>query len=393
MARKRSQGRLKCLYCSEHFTTGSAEHVILSALGGRKQTRTACCQACNLRLGDAIDAPLASALQRFSNLLGITTGRGKPAPTVRTTDATTGDIINIRSGGEPALSKAHVNVEPLPDGRFSGTIVARSIEEAQRLLEEQLRRFGTSREKATVTAKRVTYRPDPPPFRFALGTSEHLRSVAKMTLNYLCAKVKPERVRTPPFCGVIDFVNGDVDISQGWASLDYANDFPVTDTASPFDHRVFVFGVPDERLVYGLLELFGTFRFSIILTDEWDGPECGFVHSVDPVSGRMSDGPSAIPRAITKGTLLSRRFRNNEMEDPLHKLLKAAYDVKKAALRERIIEECFREHWDGKGTVITDAMVKDVSLCVATRYAKALETLERTIEEPVNIFADDNDKT
>lgn len=385
MARTRSQRRLRCLYCTEYFTRGSGEHTILSALGGRKQTRTACCQACNLRLGDAIDAPLASALKRFSNLLGITTGRGKPAPMVKTTDARTGDAIDIRSGGEPSLSKARVDVSPLADGRFGGTIVARSVEEATRLLQEQLARFGTTRDNATITAKRVTYRPDPPPFRFELGSPEHLRSVAKMALNYLCAKISPDRVRASSFKKIIDFINGTAEPADGWVGLDYTNSFPSTDTASRFDHRILVFGVPSERLVYALLELFGAFRFSVILTDEWDGPEFGYAHSVDPVEGGVSDGPCPVPGAIAKDGLLNRRFQNEQLSEPLDRFLRAAYDAKEATLRQKIIEDCLREHWDGKGALITEQMVKAASLCIATRYTEALERLDRTIEEPIDI--------
>src|SRR5439155_5727527 len=114
---KRSARLLRCLYCPMEFTKGSGEHVILSALGGRKESRSACCQACNKRLGDEVDKPLAEALRFVCNLLSITTGRGKAAPTIRRVDSGRGYNLDLRPGMTPRVSNARVESTDLPGGK------------------------------------------------------------------------------------------------------------------------------------------------------------------------------------------------------------------------------------------------------------------------------------
>ncbi len=65
-----------CIYCGDPLGKGSGEHVIPSALGGQKETRSICCGDCNRRLGNEVDEPLVEGLVWISNFLDLRTGRG-----------------------------------------------------------------------------------------------------------------------------------------------------------------------------------------------------------------------------------------------------------------------------------------------------------------------------
>ena len=75
-----------CGICSELLTekNDSREHVIPSALGGRRRIRGFICGTCNKRTGNEWDAPLVTALQHLSILVGVRRDRGfRSARTVR----------------------------------------------------------------------------------------------------------------------------------------------------------------------------------------------------------------------------------------------------------------------------------------------------------------------
>ena len=67
-----------CGICNELLTdeNDSKEHVIPNALGGRRVVRGFLCRPCNNRAGSEWDAPLITALQHFSILLGVRRTRG-----------------------------------------------------------------------------------------------------------------------------------------------------------------------------------------------------------------------------------------------------------------------------------------------------------------------------
>jgi hypothetical protein len=59
-----------CLFCpAELDETTKPEHILLTALGGRKKTTDAICSACNNKFGGSIDNVLTSQFEKFRNLL------------------------------------------------------------------------------------------------------------------------------------------------------------------------------------------------------------------------------------------------------------------------------------------------------------------------------------
>lgn len=296
---------MTCIYCGNLLGEGSDEHIILSSLGGRKQSKNICCHDCNTRLGGTIDKDFADRIQFLSNQIGLTTGRNKPAPTLRRVGT---GIFNLPPDGPPELAKATVEEQTNPEtGDKTIQISARSLDEAKRLVDGQLKRFGLDAKNVMIVAKeKSTYIPE---FQIRLEIHpQDFRSIAKMILNYLAVKVAPERIRDGNFAEIIGFIDKGVELPVNWITPDYVNDFPETANASPFNHRVFVFASNTDKAAFGLLELFGHLRFSCLLSERWNGPEVSSVYIVDPIEAQGWEEVIPQPENINKTSVLESEY-------------------------------------------------------------------------------------
>lgn len=89
---------MKCLYCPKPLNA-SDEHVILSALGGRKSSTQILCSDCNKEFGRTIDAALLKTVEHFTLIVNPPSRRRKNAQKLRVTDDE-GDIYEMRAGGK-----------------------------------------------------------------------------------------------------------------------------------------------------------------------------------------------------------------------------------------------------------------------------------------------------
>lgn len=70
-----------CLFCDNELDAKTRpEHVLLSALGGRKTSRRVVCSECNGQFGSTIDKELAESVSMLRAKLGHESGAGKPPP-------------------------------------------------------------------------------------------------------------------------------------------------------------------------------------------------------------------------------------------------------------------------------------------------------------------------
>jgi hypothetical protein len=201
-----------------------------------------------------------------------------------------------------------------------------------------------------------------------------------MMLNYMCTKVHPDRLRSGSFTRLIEYINTGTRLPPGWINHDYVNVFPQTQQLTNLDHRVAIFGSRSEKVVIGLLELFGELRFSSILSDTWDGSDFGYTYVVDPRSGRGHDERTARPATLTKDDVLARTFDNNVGVAAFARVVERAAEHQRQEVRRSIIAECMQEHWHGP---LTEPALKAVARCVAERYLAFLSRIDT--ERPFNV--------
>ncbi|TLS80659.1 HNH endonuclease [Photobacterium damselae] len=275
-----------CIYCDNNYfekNNGSVEHAILSAIGGRKVSKNICCIDCNKRFGRTIDAQFAGKLRTLCGMLGIQKDR-KEIGILKGVVKAGEDIADLHPDGkmvQPNVSKDVYSTE----SRLSIHVTAGTEEQAMQISKGLLKKHGHRIEDAVVNIEEKK--------NYVAGThialnfkwnEDDLRCVAKMALTYLVTITSPTRVRSGWFDDVINFINGSDSKASDFVYMDTNNVLPERPMLSPTDHRIFLYASKDEHLCMALLELFGTFTYSILLSKSWDGPDIAACYVIDPIT-------------------------------------------------------------------------------------------------------------
>lgn len=372
---------LNCIYCEhEKFESGkgSEEHTILSSLGGRKLSRNICCERCNNRLGKAIDDGLSSRLSIISTLLNIKTGRNKGAPVQQGIVKLGDESYNLLPTGEMIRGKVEKQWKT-ELGKTKFHIVANTEEQALKIIEGQLKSRGKSLDDIEMgTVTEVTQYGATIDGIFSFCEND-LRSVAKMALTMLATKVSPSRLRGSEFTDVINYINGSDLNAEDIVFSDTNTIFPSQYKVSNINHRIFIYSSQTEGLVFALVELYGGFRFSILLSRQWTGPSISCCYAIDPVSQDKIDSDIEANLELeavlaSRGCVMSKAI---EQLKPLFDHI-SALDIQRE--EQRIIDsamakygiEVLDEHCDD---VVFQTIVKDL----VDMYLKRSSTQSRKL--------------
>lgn len=364
---------LDCVYCLKNkfdVGKGSLEHVILSSLGGRKGSRNICCGPCNNRLGNSIDEPFADEFSFFSTMLGITTGRNKPAPTHKRFLYHDGRAYDIGPNGRFTLSKREVEVgKPDESGKKKISITTATPEQARFQVEQILNSLGKSEDDLqTFQAQLTTAYIPAVEERISLGGHIQLRCVAKMLLTYAATLISPERLRDGTFQKMISYIN-ETNSNFEEIGLDQQTIFPATPQLDPINHRVFFTASKRNKLAIGLLEIYGQVRYSAVLSREWTGPSISKGYAINPVTQehielnlKLGDNVFCLHG--------ERCFDLAKLMCSLGELIKTFQERQTHQQISEIIAAALEKHIVGKGEIMTEQMLNAFISEVATKYAK-----------------------
>ena len=377
---------MNCIYCGGLFDKGSSEHVILSAIGGKKQTKSICCEKCNNQLNAEIDNDLAEKLSIIANQINLITGRKKSSATLKNIDTEKGYKIKLRPGGQPELAKASIDANTHNNGEIQISISARNQEEAKTLLEGQLKKFGKNLNEVKIQkCERVSEYVGTLHFNLSIGGPLHFRSIAKMMLNYFANKFNPDRMTSSSFQKAIQFIDKGVPLPENWINFDYTNRVPFSTTLSPFNHRLLIGTNSKEKIVFGFLELFGELNFSAILDDQWDGPDKIYVYIVDPVTSVHKE--EEIVFNISKEMLMKKEYSLPEGQNAFNRLFEKIKKKIGNDFSENLIQETIEKYFKGKGEIITPEMINVFSQEVAQALVKTTYKIDTREEfDILNLF-------
>ena len=281
---------LQCVYCDQNqFASGrgSIEHVILSSLGGKKSSRNICCEACNNFLGIEIDARLAKQFHFFCTMMGVKTGRGKDAPTLTGMLTAGSESFDLLSGGASRLSASKVEIEE-GENSFTISVTAKNEDAALYFMRQRLKSFGKDiPDLPSPSATSVTSFPEPIKHSLTIDQEEY-RSIAKMGLTYAATLIAPERLRSEQFAQVRLFIKGD-NLSNEFVRIEPVDVLPASPTINDLNHRIFFYASEEKKAAVALLQIFGYFTFSIVLSDSWTGSSIAKAHVIDPVTHERCD--------------------------------------------------------------------------------------------------------
>jgi hypothetical protein len=202
---------VRCIFCDGELNAATKpEHILLSALGGRKTTTRVICSTCNSGFGSTIDKAVSDQMAPLRNLLKLPSGTGKPPPTLRRVQTTT-ETIDMRGDGPPELVMKPFTITDLGDGRRQLSINARSVEDIARSIPHIAAQLRCSEEEAmehiaAATAQVTTRRPGVAHFSMPLGGEDVIRSFARACLVLWATHVGNEEVKSARYQAVRDFI-------------------------------------------------------------------------------------------------------------------------------------------------------------------------------------------
>jgi hypothetical protein len=367
-----------CLYCDSPLD-GSVEHLLLSAIGGKKKSRKVLCSTCNNGLGSSIDQVLAEQMKLFSNVLAIKTGRGKDAPMLKGLSLSTGERLDLLPGGIPRSRDVKVTRTTV-DGREQVSI--RVPAHRKEVIGEVLRGILAETGKSPANLKNPEARlesvfmDEPVQVTCELGGKECFRAVGKMALNLLAATIRTDAVRARGFDAIRAFVRDESTPDEGLVNHDYRNEFPDlprNKVKAGWRHFIAVSANQATGLVAGFVELYGGLRFSALLADSWRSESMTIAYLVDPVTGDDEEVRGFPPAAATRSELLEHALDKTGILDAVNRLSQLAWKRMETSYNKRIVEESFAQVFAdvAEGEIITEEHISRLASLVANRFARA----------------------
>lgn len=284
------------LYFGSPIATHTWEHVLQDSLGGVFEVVGLIDRTTNNKLGGTLDKSLTDSFGWVRAMIGLPNARREP---IRVESSAGGyDIL----GDAPVRKKANNGppwvVETGPDGTRRVKIVAADMEQAKEIANHALGALKVGPEMVTdVRLAQVREFPPAIPIQVRVGGPLDLRAVAKSCGNALAVCRSPAAVLHTRFDAIRAYVrygvdhhntllSGEADPQPAYACWDSRPELfaelPAACALGPVDHRLVIRGCGDQHTVYATVELFGHLPVSVLLTDDWRGPDFCWGMVTDP---------------------------------------------------------------------------------------------------------------
>lgn len=368
---------IKCLYCDDMFEigNGSEEHVILSALGGRKSSKNACCKTCNNTFGNTIDKSLADEFKFISLQLDIKTGRNKTAPKLKSFFSMNDSNFDLLHGGQYELSKSNVKFTELDENKKQVSIQARNQDELKKILKEIAEKkikIDPNKLKGLELTETISH-PPVAHVSLSIGREEHYRSIAKTMLTYLCTLTNPKNLRDKSFNDIVDYIKDGKNIGTMRTTIN-----PISKLnhirLSNISHSLIIFASKELNTVIGIYELFGSVLFSCILANEWKHKDVGMLYEIDPVTIESKEIEIAIDKVLIKECLeqdhIFGDLHINHMKEGISNIVQTFLKRQNSNKITRHIEEVLEKYLPPEGEVITDEVHMQIARELAIRVVQ-----------------------
>ncbi len=267
---------MNCYSCEIELSQSnkSIEHIFINAIGGRLKSNQLLCKKCNNDLGNLLDSELAKQCNHLMNFLLLDREKGSFQPIVGKTNDGEEFILD----GAEIKSKSNFSIEK------NGENVNVSFNGSE---EKELKKYFTqlSKKYPQVNVEEILekanhskyYLNEPINVNLNIGGKIAMRAIAKIAVNfYLLNGGKRNHVEH-----IINYIkNGG---STGFVQYYYGvknNYLKVSD--NNIYHYINLVG--KEGNLYCYLELFGTLKFIIILSDNYLGDNLDFEYAYNLIS-------------------------------------------------------------------------------------------------------------
>lgn len=205
----------KCLFCDSDLDEDTKpEHILQSALGGRKTSQRLICSAHNELFGATMDRAVAEQVRFIRNFAQFPSGTGQPPPSLQNV-LSGDDKLTVRSDGSLQLTGKPLHITKDADGHQSLQIRAGSAEQLASLLPHiaALLKMSEAEALEALKANRIVITTRPPDgvahTTVQFGGEDVARSLTKSCLELWATRVGNDEVRSPSYAAARAFVLGE----------------------------------------------------------------------------------------------------------------------------------------------------------------------------------------
>lgn len=310
--------------------TESEEHIIPNALGGRLLSKKLLCIQCNSTFGSSIDADLANQFNSIVAMLNIKRDRGKPRAFEAQVEGS-GEKYKIEPGGKPRLLKPEIE-----RGTSTIKIKADNVEQIKTILEREQKRGRylnlniddiINKIKEDIEQGKLstqTYLNEALTFDVQPGGVNFWRAICKIATNFYIFSGEDNQ----HISHLIPYIKDGIQPSRLYAYFfNRDNLFPKYLEAELVIHSLYLKGEPATKNIYMLIELFSTFQFVVLLSDNYNGKEFKYLYSYNVLERKYLDvnydleiSPDEINQALSgKFDNLIFSKKNNQLLGFIHK--------------------------------------------------------------------------
>ncbi|MDQ2098551.1 MAG: HNH endonuclease [Tychonema bourrellyi B0820] len=269
----------ECYICNKNIVPKEIynEHIILNSLGGRLKSKSLICRQCASKL-DKIDAALSRSLNSFGLLLNIPRDRGTNPP-ILATRTDTGERISLDSGGKPVVIKPIITDKLADKEQPSLYISAKDKPQMREILTGLKRKYPLLNVEELVNSA-VARQEDIPPVIINLSFGEEeFRSVCKMAINFYMYHDGERDL----ISHLIPYIKDGCE--NQYVGYYYPDELiAASNSSESFIHTLYIEGNPQEKILYGYIELYSAFRLIILLSDSYEGDFFQKVYSFNVLS-------------------------------------------------------------------------------------------------------------
>lgn len=350
---------VKCYVCEHELTSTNKykEHIILNSIGGRLHSPNLICSKCS-PLFDEIDSCLSKQLNPIANMLNIKRDRGTPQP-IDAEIVDTGEKISLSPGGKPVIVKPKIE-----ETKDLISVKARNHKQLREVFNGFKRTYpeiaGLDIEDILKQVeKKSNYLDRYIKFKTSIGGDKAFHSICKTAINFYIFSGGNRDYITH----LIPYIR---DRNRGDYVWHYYQDDNMSDNLKDGRvlHTLFIRGDAEQKFLYSFIEFFSTFKFIILLSDNYTGEEVNYSYSFDVIKRVKLEKNiwTEISKMQILKTLQDKVPPFNQVKEGMDKLnqliAEKQFTDEISRLTEKVINNFFGKY--PEGTIFTQDIMRDL---------------------------------
>lgn len=367
-----------CIFCENELGPDTKpEHILLSALGGRKTTTRVICSRHNGDFGESIDDELASQVAFLRNLHQLKSGTGKVAPALKNVKAGDRKVI-MRGDGNAEIIEKPFEIVDLGEGKWSLNITARSEEHVDEIITHASRKLGVPEESLRAQLAQqgntsiVSERLGAVQQGVRLGGPDAVRSAMKACLVLWTTVVGNEEVKSATYQEARNFViNGGEEFMRSRTHLDsrsYESVEQIKAAYGPLFNLIYVRSDEGGRVI-GHFTLYNVISVQMTLAEAGGCRGRKIALISNPLESVRWSDRAAEEFDVPFGWFEKPDYRLEHAKARLDSVLQYYFDVTNPVEHQKIVEKAFEEVGVAPGQALPSDKVTDFSRIVAQRIA------------------------